>query len=215
MCSSDLSINIYSVCKDLTDSDSAQYLLDYCNKNNIVVDILINNAGVFVFKEMLNMSADQLNLFIDLHMRTVTQMCHLFGNEMKKRKNGYILNMSSMSCWMPMPGLSMYSATKAYIRAMSRSLYVELKDSGVSVTVACPGGIATNLFGLPENLQKTGLKLGILSSVQKFVAQALDKMFKRKKQFINGFFNHISIPFVAATPTWVRLKVKHKLLDKK
>lgn len=200
--------------KDLTDSDSAEYLLERCNEKGITVDILINNAGIFAFKEMLDMSRDHLNLFIDLHIRTVTQLCYVFGNEMCKRKQGYILNMSSMSCWMPMPGISMYSATKSYIRTLSRALYVELKESGVSVTVACPGGIATDLFGLPENLQRLGVRLGALSTAERFVYQALQQMFLRKKQFINGFINHISIPLVASTPTWLRLKIKHKLLDK-
>ena len=44
------------------------------------------------------------------------------------------------ACWMPMPGIAMYSATKAYIRAFSRAFRIEMKDYDVSVTVACPGG---------------------------------------------------------------------------
>ena len=133
---------------------------------------------------------------------------------MAERGSGMILNMSSMSCWMPMPGIAMYSATKAYIRAFSRALRLELKDSGVSVTVACPGGIATDLFGLPKNLQRLAVRLGVLQTPQKFVRKAINKTLKRRKQYINGWLNRVSIVFVGVLPDWVRIQVKRRLLDR-
>lgn len=75
--------------------------------------------------------------------------------------------MSSMSCWMPMPGIALYTASKAYIRVFSRSLHYELKEDGITVTTVCPGGIATGLYNLPENLLKLGVRLGILMTPAK------------------------------------------------
>lgn len=198
---------------DLTEIDAASMVDSFCEARNITIDILINNAGIFAFKEVLNMSPKQLNLFIDLHMKAVTQLCYVFGNKMKQRRCGHILNMSSMSCWMPMPGIAMYSATKSYIRVLSRAMYIELKESGVSVTVACPGGIATNLFGLPEKLQRLGVQLGVLATPQSFVKGALKATFNRRKQYINGFVNRLAIFFVSLLPTRLRLIIKHLLLD--
>lgn len=200
--------------KDLAHPDAADEIYAYCSQNGIVVDILINNAGIFSFQTITDTTTDSLNLFIDLHMRTVTQLCQRFAIDMKSRRSGYILNMSSMSCWMPMPGIGMYAATKAYIRVFSRSLALELKDYGVGVTVACPGGIATDLFGLPRNLQRLGVKLGVLATPQRFVSGALKRMFNHKKQYINGFINRLAIVAVALLPDSMRLIVKHKLLDK-
>ena len=200
--------------KDLAHPYAAEEIYAYCSQNGIVVDILINNAGIFSFKTITDTTTDSLNLFIDLHMRTVTQLCQRFAIDMKSRRSGYILNMSSMSCWMPMPGIGMYAATKAYIRVFSRSLALELKDYGVGVTVACPGGIATDLFGLPRNLQRLGVKLGVLATPQRFVSGALKRMFNHKKQYINGFINRLAIVAVALLPDSMRLIVKHKLLDK-
>lgn len=200
--------------KDIAHPDAAEEIYAYCLQNGIVVDILINNAGIFSFKTITDTTTDRLNLFIDLHMRTVTQLCQRFAIDMKSRRSGYILNMSSMSCWMPMPGIGMYAATKAYIRVFSRSLALELKDYGVGVTVACPGGIATDLFGLPRNLQRLGVKLGVLATPQRFVSGALKRMFNHKKQYINGFINRLAIVAVALLPDSMRLIVKHKLLDK-
>ena len=113
-----------------------------------------------------------------------------------------------------MPGIGMYAATKAYIRVFSHTLALELKESGVGVTVACPGGIATDLFGLPRNLQRLGVKVGALATPQRFVRNALKRMFNRKKQYINGFINRLAIVTVSILPDRIRLIVKHKMLDK-
>ncbi len=204
----------YACFKDLSSVDCADYLLDFCVKNTKGIDILINNAGIFVFKEVCKMSQQQLNLFIDVHVRAVTLLTRVFGEYMAKRGSGYILNMSSMSCWMPMPGIAMYSATKSYIQVLSRAMYLELKDSGVHVMVACPGGIATDLFGLPKNLQRFAVKIGVLSTPQKFVKGALKRMFKRKQQYVNGVLNKFSVFLMPKLPVMLKMQVKYKLLDK-
>lgn len=204
----------YACFKNLCDSDCAEFLLDFCVKNTDGIDVLINNAGVFAFKEVCETSHEQLNLFIDLHVRAVTLLCRVFAEDMKKRGGGYILNMSSMSCWMPMPGIAMYSATKSFIQVLSRAMCLELRDSGVSVTVACPGGIATDLFGLPRNLRDFAVKIGVLATPQKFVRGALKRMFSRKQQYVNGFMNKAAAFIVPKLPVCIKMLVKYKLLDK-
>ena len=116
---------------DLSKQDAAEQLLQYCKDNNLVVDILINNAGVFFFNPYCETSMKRIELMLNLHMITVAKLTRLFGEEMinrelteeekaqkicrKSRRKGYILNMSSMSAWMAMPGIQTYNATKAFI----------------------------------------------------------------------------------------------------
>ncbi|MDE6427783.1 MAG: SDR family NAD(P)-dependent oxidoreductase, partial [Muribaculaceae bacterium] len=188
---------------DLTDADSTERLLAWIDSLGVLPDLWINNAGIFDFKPVGELTEGRIDLYVDLHVRSLTQICRAIGRRMAERGSGMILNMSSMSCWMPMPGIAMYSATKAYIRAFSRALRLELKDSGVSVTVACPGGIATDLFGLPKNLQRLAVRLGVLQTPQKFVRKAINKTLKHRKQYINGWLNRVSIVFVGALPDWV------------
>lgn len=199
---------------DLTDADATERILAWLDSLGILPDLWINNAGIFDFKAVCDMSAARLDLYIDLHVRSLTQICRAVGLRMAERGSGMILNMSSMSCWMPMPGIAMYSATKAYIRAFSRALRLELKDSGVSVTVACPGGIATDLFGLPRNLQRFAVSIGVLQTPERFVRNAIKRTLRRRKQYINGMLNRLSIVFVGALPDWVRIQVKRRLLDR-
>lgn len=198
---------------DLTKADAPVRIMALMESRGIEPYILINNAGIFTFSPVHEHSEVKVDRFVDLHVRATTQLCREFSVKMKARGSGRILNMSSMSCWMPMPGIAMYSATKAYIRVLSRAMHYELKDYGVTVTVACPGGIATDLFGLPTKLRKLAVSLGVLARPEKFARKAVKRMLKGRKQYINGALNRFSIFFISILPTQVRMLVKRKMLD--
>lgn len=177
-------------------------------------DILINNAGIFSFRPVTELESRRIDLYVDLHVRSVTELTRLAALEMSKRGRGMILNMSSMSCWTPYPGIALYSATKAYIRAFSRAMHYELRDSGVSITVACPGGIATDLFGLPGNLKRLAVGIGAIETPERFARKCVRRMLARKKQYVNGFVNRLAIVGASVAPTCVRMLIKRKMLDK-
>lgn len=199
---------------DLTDPEATQKLMAELDRRGVLPDLWINNAGVFDFRAVTSLTPGRIDLYIDLHMRSLTQICREVGLRMAERGSGHILNMSSMSCWMPMPGIALYSATKAYIRVFSRALRLELKDRGVSVTVACPGGIDTALFGLPMNLRRLAVRLGATQTPRKFVRGALKRALKGRKQYINGWLNRLAIVFIGIMPDRLRYQIKPLLLDK-
>ena len=199
---------------DLTSEKCAADIEAFLADAGLDPDFLINNAGIFSFRLLADTPEEKVDCFIDLHVRAVTVLSRSFAMRFARRGGGRILNMSSMSCWMPMPGIALYSATKSYIRVLSRALHYEMKDSGVSGTVACPGGIATDLFGLPDNLKKLAVKIGALTTPERFVHKAVNRMLKGRKQYINGLLNRLSIFFVSILPTPIRMLVKHKMLDK-
>ncbi len=199
---------------DLTSADACDAIISFLDDNAIDASVLINNAGIFSFAPVAETPESKIDCFINLHIKAVTDLSRAFAIRFAARGGGHILNMSSMSCWTPMPGLAMYAATKAYIRVFSRSLYYEMRDSGVTVTVACPGGISTDLFGLPDNLKKLAVSIGVLQTPERFTRNALRKLFAGKKQYINGMINRCSIVFVGMMPTPVRMMVKHRMLDR-
>lgn len=207
-------IKAYPFTLDLTDSQSVTMLAAFLMTRGVDPEFVINNAGIFSFRELADSSEAKINCFIDLHVRATTMFSLFFARRFKERGSGRILNMSSMSCWMPMPGLAMYASTKAYIRVFTRSLHYELKDYGASATVAAPGGIATSLFGLPDNLMRLAVGIGAVAKPDKFAEKAINAMLKGKKQYINGILNRLAIFFVGITPTWIRMQVKRRLLDK-
>ena len=211
---------------DLSKQDAAEELYNYCHANNLVVDILINDAGVFFFNPYCETSMRRIELMLNLHMTTVAKMCRLFGEDMlkreltaeeqsqticgKPRKKGYILNMSSMSAWMAMPGIQTYNATKAFIYNFSKSLWYELQPQGVNITVMTPGAVDTALFGLAPNLRRLAVNLTVSIPPEKLVKRALRSMFRGKKADMPGVINHLCTPLLKHTPDWlVFLAIKY------
>ena len=199
----DFGIEAEAVYKDLSEENAAEELHTHCINQGYEVDILINNAGVFFFNAFNNTNLPRIELMLNLHVKTLSKMCWYFGNDMKKRGFGYILNMSSMSAWMAMPGISVYNATKAYILNFSRSLWYELHPYGVGVTAVCPGAVDTGLYGLSNYWRNVAVKIGVSMRPEVLVKKALKKMFKKKKQYLPGALNHLFVPIVKHLPDFL------------
>ena len=212
---------------DLSLPDAAETLHDWCVENKYVVDILVNNAGVFFFNKYCETSMKRIELMLQLHIMTVAKLTRLFAADMcqreltqeeaaqricgHKRMRGYILNMSSMSAWMAMPGIQTYNATKAFIYNFSKSIWYELKPQNVGITVMAPGAVDTGLFGLAPNLRKLAVALTVSIPPEKLVKIALKKMFRNKKASTPGVINWLSTPLLKHTPDWMLFLAQKKL----
>lgn len=176
----DYRVPVETLCMDLARPEAANELYRYCWEKELTIDILINNAGIFSFREVARTDPAKIETMLQLHIGTVTRLSRLFAADMCARRRGYLLNMSSLSCWTPYPGIALYTATKAYIRVFTRALACELHDYGVHATVVCPGGVATGLYGLPPRLLKLGVRLGVLMTPERLVRKALNALFRGK-----------------------------------
>ena len=93
--------------KDMATLSAAEELFAWTQAEQIKVDVLVNNAGIFSFCDILATPIERLQKIIYLHDITTPIMCRLYAADMIKRGGGHILNMSSYSIWMPYPGLSL------------------------------------------------------------------------------------------------------------
>ena len=194
---------------DLSERDAADRVFGFCEP--LDVRILINNAGMFEFRQLGKMPQKSVDLFIGLHISTFTRLCKLFSGRMAQKGNGYILNMSSLAGFLSLPGITMYEATKSYVRVFSRAMWYEVREYGVGVTVVCPGGVDTGLYGLRSDLLRLGVRLGILTPARKLVGNALRAMFRRRRQYIPGAVNVIFLPVLKVLPRPVVMYAKRKL----
>ncbi len=188
---------------DLSLTDAAENLHDWCREQGLEVDILINNAGVFFFNPYCQTAMKRIELMLQLHVMTVAKLTRLFGEDMCARRKGYILNMSSMSAWMAMPGIQTYNASKAFIYNLSKSLWYEFKPYNVHITVMAPGAVDTGLFGLAPNLRKLAVNLRVSIPPEKLVKRALKDLFRGKKADTPGFINWLATPLLKHTPDWM------------
>lgn len=197
--------------KDLSAPDAPEQLHTYCRDNHLQVDILINNAGVFFFNDLMQTSPSRMELMLNLHVLCVARMTRLFGQDMKERGRGYILNMSSLSCWVNFPGIQCYSATKAFINTFSRSLWYELKPYGVNVISVTPGAVDTGLYGLSDYWRRIAVALRVSIRPEQLVQIALRRMFRGKQTCMPGLLNHLSLPLVKHLPDWLVFFVVKRL----
>ena len=188
---------------DLGTVDAARKIHKMTTDEGYTFDVVINNAGIFSFNDILKTPLERLERIILLHDLTLTSMCRLYGEDMRKRGKGRILNMSSYSIWMPFPGLAAYSASKAYVKSFTEAFAKELRNTGVSVTAICPAGIATDLYGLPKNLQKFGVNTGILMSPRSCARRGLKAMFKGRRVVVPDWWFCLLIPICQYLPDMV------------
>lgn len=193
-------VEVIPLYRDLAIPGAAEELYTTCQQRNLEIEVLVNNAGMFYFNEILEEKSRTTEKILYLHVNTPTQLCYYFGREMKKRRHGYILNMSSMSAWLAYPGIGIYASTKRYLKNFSRSLRSELYDYNVSVTVLCPGAVATNLYNLSDNLKLLAIRLGIMMRPEKLAKKGINALFRRRFFLMPGLINKIAIPLLLLLP---------------
>ncbi|KIO43494.1 MULTISPECIES: SDR family NAD(P)-dependent oxidoreductase [Sanguibacteroides] len=197
---------------DLAVTNAAEHLYTYCKDRNLEIEVLVNNAGIFKMSKVVNLPVAVTEKMLLLHMVTPAMLCRYFGEDMKGRGRGYILNMSSMSAWLSYPGISLYASTKCFLKCFSRAFRLEMLDYGIYVTVLCPGAIATDLYHLSKRLQKLALRLGVMMTPQKLARRAIRGMFRKRAWMMPGLVNYFFMFFLFFLPLgmvrWIMRKTK-------
>ncbi|MDE5708515.1 MAG: SDR family NAD(P)-dependent oxidoreductase [Alistipes sp.] len=189
---------------DLARTEAAEELHATLTTAGIEPDVVINNAGMFSYCDILETPEERIDRMIVLHALTNTKLCRLFAMDMVRRgAKGHILNMSSYSQWMPFPGLALYSASKAYLRQFSVCFAKEMREHGIRVTAVCPAGVATDLYGLPPRWQRLGLRLGALISADKCARRGLQALWRGRRTCVPDWWNRIGIPVCKILPMWL------------
>ena len=189
---------------DLGQQSSARELYEYTQKENLEIEVLVNNAGVYHDKDILDDSEGFTSLIMNLHMYTPAMLCYLFGKDMKTRGKGYILNVCSVTSKMAAQRLGTYGGTKAFLSHFTRALHIELKPYGVYVTDVSPGAVDTGLYSIKPIFTKIGKCLGIIVSPQTLVRRALRALFHgRAKTTIPTVFWRVLCFIILLVPTCV------------
>lgn len=189
---------------DLSLPNAAEEVYTFAQANSIEVDVLINNAGILIFQPLCHTPMHKVETLLMLHMVTLTKLCKLFGEEMCRRRHGYILNMSSMTAWMTMPGIQCYNASKAYVLNFSKAVWYEFARQQVHVLAVTPGTINTPLFDLSVKMRKLLLATCIAMQPETLVCKALKRLFKSKrKSYLPGAWNYIIVPIISHLPDWL------------
>jgi short-subunit dehydrogenase len=138
------SVEILAV--DLTDGEELSRLIRIIEQRHI--DILINNAGRGSFGTFDSLSIDEEILMVRLNIEAPMKLTHAVLPQLRARRAGAVLYVSSVAGYQPLPYMATYAATKAFDLFHAQALRQELRDCGVRVLALCPGPTATEFAGV-------------------------------------------------------------------
>lgn len=119
-----------------------------------------------------------------------------------------------MTAQIPAPGITMYSATKAYLKSFSKSIYFEMRPYGVGVTTVLPAAVATPLYRMKPRMMKLGIAVGLIRTPQWLVRRALRGMLHRCRVVKPGTMNYIVPMLIKLLPNGLELKIWNKIKGK-
>lgn len=132
--------------KDLSDPTSPQEIFSELEKENINVDVLVNNAGFALFGKFYETDWQTEAEMIQVNITSLTHLTKLFLKKMIENRSGKIMNVSSGAGFVPGPLVSVYAATKSYVLHFSEALANEVQGTGVNVTCLCPDATRSNFW---------------------------------------------------------------------
>lgn len=136
-------VNVHIFPEDLACLEDRLELFAWTQKSGITVDVLVNNAGVGHCGPFNETNFEDVGAMLDLNVQALTHLTKLYLPGMLERKTGGILNVASTAGFQPIPNLSIYAATKAFVLNFSEALWAECRKSGVRVFCLCPGNTLT------------------------------------------------------------------------
>jgi short-subunit dehydrogenase len=200
---------------DLTKSESIEQIQLWCKAQSYLPSVLINNAGFacwgYFDKLLLSRQLELLQLNIQCGVTLTYAMLPL----LKTHPKAYIMNVCSTAAYQAVPTLTLYAASKSFVRSFSRGLRFELRNSCVSVTCLSPGPIATNFIeeANMQPMQKDAQKLEMTPEI--VARHGLDAMFKGKAEVIPGWINAVTVTLSKFVPDILLEKIANKLYESK
>ena len=195
-------LNIYVRVVDLCNRTQINHLIGWLDQSKIEIDFLINNAGLGDYGTIATSDIERDDRIIQVNVTALTFLTRQLLPQMISRKHGAILNVSSSAGFLPIPGMGVYAASKAYVNSFTEALRGELRGSGVVVTALCPGPVHTE-FGdaakRPDGQPETGPEF-IYVSVEQTVRDALRAVEADNPIIIPGLFMKLSMFLVRITP---------------
>jgi uncharacterized protein len=180
------------IAADLSKPGEPEKVFESADARGFELDVLVNNAGTQVYAPFADADWEGTQTLIDLNVKALVRLTHLFLPGMIQREQGHILNIGSTASFVPGPNNAVYCAGKAFILSFSAAIAEELRGTGVGVTCLCPGVVDTPF------VDQAGLNDAILTKLtamdpEPVAAAGIRAMQKGKWVHIPGWINKVYI----------------------
>jgi short-subunit dehydrogenase len=173
---------------DLTEADAPSRLLEETNKRGLEVETLINNAGFGSMGDFAKLDIERELQMIDLNIKTLVALTYQYLQPMRERRSGAIINVASTAGFQPVPFMTTYAATKAFVLSFSVALWEENRTHNIKVLALCPGTTDTNFFEAAK-IERPPFR--IMQTPEQVVDTALRALKRGRSHVVSGWANYL------------------------
>lgn len=204
-----LKVPVRCITADLSDPNAPQKIFGAAGDTPI--DILINNAGFGLRGPFAELDWDAQAALMQVNMIAPVHLTRLFLPDMLRRRSGRILNVASTAAFVPGPYMALYYASKAFLLSFSEALANEVKGTGVTATVLCPGPTRTDFFQAAGIEDSNLLRGGNVMSAADVARIGYRAMMAGKVEMIAGARNRWMMRGVRLAPRTMVAEVTRRL----
>jgi short-subunit dehydrogenase len=179
---------------DLTDVADRNRLVEQVAERDLVVSILVNNAGFSTMGPVQRADAEREVAMVRTDVEAVVHLCAAFVGGMVERGSGAVLNVASTAAFQPLPGQAGYGGSKAFVLSYTQAIGAELRGTGVTATALCPGPVETGFAeaaGLDDQQAGDALPKIMWVSAADVAAAAVAGMDRGRGVVIPGLPNRV------------------------
>ena|SRR5687767_4154016 len=178
------------VVMDLTEDDAPARFLEETQKRELLIDMLINNAGFGSMGDFGRLDLDRELEIVDLNIKSLVALTQRFLGPMRERRQGTIVNVASTAGFQAVPFMATYAASKAFVLSFSEALWEENRPHGIHVMALCPGVTDTNFFAA-SRIDRPPMRT--VQTAEEVVDAALRGLARRKSVVISGWTNWLTV----------------------
>lgn len=198
---------------DLLESGADVRLFEETEKNGFEIDWLINNAGFGSSGDFAMLDLETELEIVDLNVSALVALTHRYLQQMRDRKRGTIINVSSAAGFQPIPFMATYAASKAFVSSFSEAIAEENRPFGIQVLALCPGSTKTNFFAaskIERPIQVKGQQ-----TVEQVVDTAMKAIGSGRTKIVSGWANYLGSLAGTLVPNSLSGRVMAKALRPK
>ncbi|MEI7483983.1 MAG: SDR family oxidoreductase [Ignavibacteriota bacterium] len=200
--------------KDLNKTEDVQSVCDILQSEKVHIDFLVNNAGLGDFGNFHESEWSKDEQMLDVNIKALTKLTYLFVKPMVEKGFGRILNVASTAAFQPGPLLAVYFATKAYVLSFSEAISNELKGTGVTVTILCPGASESEFLAVARLEDSMLFKRKRVPTSKEVADFGYKEMMNGSLTVIHGFTNKMGALASRFVPRKAALKIVRKIQEK-
>jgi adhesin HecA-like repeat protein len=206
---------------DLSKPEAPQYIYEEIRRMGLEVGTLINNAGIGSGGAFTELSLQSELDLVQLNIASLIAVTHLFLKDMQRKRSGVVINVASMTAFMPVPYMATYAASKMFVRSFTEAITQEAMPFGVHVMLFCPGLTKTNFNAAAgiDNRRGKGLSSDYENAdwqTPEQVAKELISALEQRKHFaVSGTKNRMGAKILALLPNFMIAKQLARRYQKK